>query len=48
MRLQTALTYSKKINRFDTENDVEGKDLAVFLGKTKTGIKTIQGGYRQL
>jgi hypothetical protein len=39
MRLQTALTYSKKINRFDTGNDVEGKELAVFLGKTKRGSK---------
>ncbi len=39
MRLQTALTYSKKINRFETENDIEGKELSAFLGRTKRGSK---------
>ncbi len=39
MRLQTALTYSKKINRFETEKDIEGKELSVFLGRTKRGSK---------
>ncbi len=39
MRLQSALTYSKKINRYDADNESEGKNLAFFLGKIKRGSK---------
>ncbi len=39
MRLQTALTYSKKINRYDIENVSEGKSISEFMKRTKRGSK---------
>jgi hypothetical protein len=39
MRLQSALLYSKKKNRYDTELDSDGKYLADFLNKIRRGSK---------
>jgi hypothetical protein len=39
MRLQTALTYSKKINRYDSENVSEGKNISAFMNMIKRGSK---------
>jgi hypothetical protein len=39
MQLQSAIIYSKKINRYDSDVESEGKNIADFLSKIKRGSK---------